>query len=211
MRSVALGLALPLLAGGLGLTTLGLGAAVAALPPAAPISLSADSAVGAAGPIDPASGSKGGGPGPEANRPLPAPTPIPAAMLGLYASAAVGTCLGLPWSVLAAVGTVESNNGESNAAGVHSGANAAGAEGPMQFEPATFAEYDRPAPPGGVRPPSPYDPVDAVWAAARLLCADGAARGDLSDAVYAYNHSLAYVAEVLSLASSIDEPGGEGS
>lgn len=208
-----LGLALPLLAGGLGLTTLGLGAAVAALPPAAPISLSADGAAGAAGPIGPASGgSEGARPGPEGNRPWPAPTPIPAPMLGLYVSAAVGTCPGgLPWSVLAAVGTVESDNGESNAAGVHSGANAAGAEGPMQFEPATFAEYDRPAPPGGVRPPSPYDPVDAVWAAARLLCADGAARGDLPDAVYAYNHSSAYVAEVLSLASSIDEMGVGGS
>ena len=86
---------------------------------------------------------------------------------------------------------------------MHSGANAAGAEGPMQFEPATFAAYDEPVPPGGASPPSPYDPTDAVYAAARLLCADGAAGGaDLSGAVYAYNHSASYVAEVLALAQT---------
>ena len=62
---------------------------------------------------------------------------IPSAMLALY-QAAAATCPGLPWTVLAAVGTVESDNGQSSLPGVHSGANAAGAEGPMQFEPATF-------------------------------------------------------------------------
>ena len=73
----------------------------------------------------------------------------------------------------------------------------------MQFEPATFAAYDEPVPPGGADPPSPYDPTDAVYAAARLLCADGGAGGaDLSGAVYAYNHSTAYVGQVLALAQS---------
>jgi cell wall-associated NlpC family hydrolase len=71
----------------------------------------------------------------------------------------------------------------------------------MQFEPATFAEYAEPVPPGGVLPPSPYDPVDAVYAAARLLCANGAAAGaDIPEAVYAYNHSSSYVDQVLALA-----------
>jgi cell wall-associated NlpC family hydrolase len=127
---------------------------------------------------------------------------IPAAMLGLYEQAAA-TCPGLPWTIVAAIGTVESNNGTSNLPGVHSGANAAGAEGPMQFEPKTFAAYDEPVPPGGAVPPSPYDPTDAVYAAARLLCADGGAGGaDLSGAVYAYNHSESYVSEVLALAQS---------
>jgi cell wall-associated NlpC family hydrolase len=127
---------------------------------------------------------------------------IPPAMLALYQAAAV-TCPGLPWTVLAAIGTVESDNGQSNLPGVHSGTNAAGAEGPMQFEPTTFAAYDEPLPPGGASPPSPYDPTDAVYAAARLLCADGAAGGaDLSGAVYAYNHSASYVAEVLALAQT---------
>jgi len=127
---------------------------------------------------------------------------IPPAMLTLYQQAAEA-CPGLPWTILAAIGTVESDNGQSDLPGVHSGANAAGAEGPMQFEPATFAAYDEPVPPGGVVPPSPYDATDAVYAAARLLCADGGAGGaDLSGAVYAYNHSTAYVAQVLALAQS---------
>ena len=43
--------------------------------------------------------------------------------------------------MLAGIGKVESDHGQSDAPGVHSGANFAGAEGPMQFEPATFAEY----------------------------------------------------------------------
>jgi cell wall-associated NlpC family hydrolase len=86
---------------------------------------------------------------------------------------------------------------------VHSGANSAGAEGPMQFEPATFSAYDTPVPPGGANPPSPYDPTDAVYAAARDLCANGADNGaNLSAAVYAYNHSQSYVSEVLGLAQS---------
>ena len=127
---------------------------------------------------------------------------IPPAMLTLYEEAAA-TCPGLPWSILAAIGTVESDNGQSTLPGVHSGANAAGAEGPMQFEPSTFAAYDEPVPPGGAAPPSPYDPTDAVYAAARLLCADGAAGGaNLSGAVYAYNHSASYVAQVLALAQT---------
>jgi hypothetical protein len=127
---------------------------------------------------------------------------IPPAMLALYEQAAA-TCPGLPWTILAAIGTVESDNGQSNLPGVHSGANSAGAEGPMQFEPTTFGEYDEPVPPGGAAPPSPYDPADAVYAAARLLCANGGAGGaDLSGAVYDYNHSASYVSEVLALAQS---------
>jgi len=121
-------------------------------------------------------------------------------MLALYQEAAA-TCPGLPWTVLAAIGTVESGNGTSDLPGVHSGSNGAGAEGPMQFEPATFAAYDQPVPPGGATPPSPYDPTDAVYAAARMLCANGAAGGaDLPGAVFAYNHDPAYVTQVLSLA-----------
>jgi cell wall-associated NlpC family hydrolase len=160
-------------------------------------------------------GGGGGGPVPGA-----AAGRIPPAMLALYQEAAV-TCIGLPWTVLAAIGTVESDNGQSDLPGVHSGANPAGAEGPMQFEPATFAAYDMPVPTGGAAPPSPYDPTDAVYAAARFLCANGAAGGaNLPAAVYAYNHSPAYVSEVLTLAESYGEgsdggtgggPGGAGS
>ena len=127
---------------------------------------------------------------------------IPTGMLSLYEKAAA-TCPGLPWTVLAAIGTVESGNDTSTLPGVHSGANGAGAEGPMQFEPATFAAYDEPVPPGGADPPSPYDATDAVYAAARMLCADGAAGGaDIAAAVLAYNHSASYVTQVLALAQS---------
>ena len=55
-------------------------------------------------------------------------------MLALYQEAAI-TCPGLPWTILAAIGTIESDNGQSTLPGVHSGTNSAGAEGPMQFEP----------------------------------------------------------------------------
>ncbi|HXY28165.1 MAG TPA: lytic transglycosylase domain-containing protein, partial [Acidimicrobiales bacterium] len=131
---------------------------------------------------------------------------VPPAMVALYREAAA-TCPGLPWTVLAAIGTVESDNGQSTLPGVHSGANVAGAEGPMQFEPATFAAYAEPVPPGGATPPSPYDPADAVSAAARLLCANGASGGaDLAGAVYAYNRSASYVAQVLALAQSFAGP-----
>jgi len=135
---------------------------------------------------------------------------IPPGMLTLYKQTAA-TCPGLPWTILAAIGTIESNNGQSNLPGVHRGANAAGAEGPMQFEPKTFAAYDEPVPPGGADPPSPYDPTDAVYAAARLLCADGGSGGaDLTGAVYAYNHSSSYVAQVLALAESYAAATGSG-
>lgn len=132
--------------------------------------------------------------------------PIPPAMLGLYEQAAA-TCPGLDWTILAAIGTVESGNGMSNLPGVHSGQNDAGAEGPMQFEPTTFGQYSEPVPPGGADPPSPYDPADAVYAAARMLCANGA--GDpshVADAVAAYNHSDSYVQTVLQVATSLDAP-----
>ena len=127
---------------------------------------------------------------------------IPAGWLSLYVSASTA-CPGLPWTILAAIGTVESDNGVSQAPGVHSGSNSAGAEGPMQFLPSTFAEYDEPVPPGGTAPPTPYDPIDAVYAAARDLCANGARGGaDLARAIFAYNHDSTYVAEVLRLAST---------
>ena len=128
---------------------------------------------------------------------------VPSGMLHLYVAGA-GQCPGLPWQVLAAVGTVESANGTSALPGVRRGRNPAGAEGPMQFEPATFAAYARPVPAGGADPPSPYDPVDAVYAAARMLCADGGASpATLDRAVYDYNHSAGYVATVLATAGAL--------
>ena len=126
---------------------------------------------------------------------------IPTGYLALYQQAA-GTCPGLSWTVLAAIGTVESDNGQSTLPGVKSGANAAGAMGPLQMLGETFAAYDQPVPPGGANPPSPYDPVDAIYAATRMLCANGGRNdANLTQAVWDYNHSESYVTEVLDLAA----------
>jgi cell wall-associated NlpC family hydrolase len=126
---------------------------------------------------------------------------IPPSYLALYMSAA-RICHGLGWPVLAGIGKVESDHGQSAAPGVHSGANFADAEGPMQFEPGTFAMYAVNADPG--HPLSPYDPADAIYSAARLLCASGASGGSaagIRTAIFAYNHASWYVSEVLSWAA----------
>ena len=146
-----------------------------------------------------------------ASAPSPTATSqIPPAMLALYQQAAT-TCPGLPWTVLAAIGTVESDNGQSTAPGVRSGVNFAGlAAGPLQFEPATFAQYDEPVPPGGVSPPDIYDPTDAIYAAARMLCANGAKGGaNINGAIWQYNHSQAYVDQVLALAQTYGQTATE--
>jgi hypothetical protein len=81
----------------------------------------------------------------------------------------------------------------------------------MQFEPGTFAQYDQPVPPGGAKTPSPYDPTDAVDAAARLLCDKGARNGtDLPRAIFAYNHASWYVTEVLRLAGRLAQEPSTG-
>jgi len=155
-----------------------------------------------------AAGFLGGSPSPATGRqPAPSATAaadIPAGMLLLYQQAATAECPGLPWTVLAAVGKAESDHGRSALPGVHSGANpASGAQGPMQFLPFVFHAYARPVPPGGAAPPSPYDPADTVYAAARYLCATGARAGaDIPAAIFAYNHDPAYVGHVLATADS---------
>jgi len=128
---------------------------------------------------------------------------IPAAFLPLY-QAAADSCPGLPWPVLAAIGKVESDHGRSTAPGVISGANFAGAAGPMQIGIGgkagnTFAGYAVDADGGGA---DVYNPADAVFTAANYLCRNGAARGaDVAKAVFAYNHADWYVTKVLAIAS----------
>jgi cell wall-associated NlpC family hydrolase len=131
---------------------------------------------------------------------------IPPAYLALYMGAAKA-CPSLPWEVLAGIGEVESDHGLSTAPGVHSGANFAGAEGPMQFEPATFTQYAVKADPGA--PLSPYDPGDAIYTAAAMLCANGTASGTqagIRQAVFAFNHSWSYVTDVMSWAARYTVP-----
>jgi hypothetical protein len=127
---------------------------------------------------------------------------IPVGYLRLYQQGARG-CPGLPWSVLAAVGKVESDHGRARLPGVRSGANYAGAAGPMQFGIGVGragnawarygADFDRDG------RTNVYDPGDAIPAAARYLCAHGAPQR-LDAALFAYNHSWAYVATTRQLA-----------
>jgi len=147
-----------------------------------------------------------------ASRPGPAArADIPAGYLRLYQQAA-RTCPGLPWGVLAAVGKVESDHGRARLPGVRSGANWAGAAGPMQLgirgkAGRTWQRYRVDGNRDGHR--SVYDPRDAVPTAARYLCAHGAARpGRLRRALFAYNHSAAYVRRVLAVARRYQAPGG---
>jgi len=124
---------------------------------------------------------------------------VPTGWLPLYGRAAA-TCPGLPWQVLAAVGSVESAHGQSTAPGVRDGANYAGAMGPMQFLAGTWAAYSADGDGDGVR--DVYDPDDAVFGAARYLCASGGGKTEtLRAALWAYNHADWYVEMVLELAS----------
>ncbi|MBV9141429.1 MAG: bifunctional lytic transglycosylase/C40 family peptidase [Pseudonocardiales bacterium] len=123
---------------------------------------------------------------------------IPADYLTLYHQAAT-VCPGLNWTILAAIGKIETNHGRSRLPGVHSGENAAGAGGPMQFLLPTFNNVTahHPLPPDGTTPPSRYNPRDAIYTAAYYLCDNGARHGDLQTAIYAYNHAQWYVDDVL--------------
>jgi hypothetical protein len=122
---------------------------------------------------------------------------IPAGYLRYYRRA-VRRCPGLSWTVLAAVGKVESDHGRARLPGVRSGANSAGAAGPMQLgiggrAGPTWQHYRLDA--DGDGRASVYDPADATAAAADKLCFDGAPR-HMDAALYAYNPSWAYVARV---------------
>ncbi|MCM3883170.1 bifunctional lysozyme/C40 family peptidase [Frankia sp. R82] len=133
---------------------------------------------------------------------------IPPAYLTLYMQAAV-TCPGLSWTTLAAIGSVESDHGRSRLPGVTSGTNSAGAAGPMQFLGPTFAEViaHHPLPAGGANPPSLYNAQDAIYAAAAYLC-DNHVATDLTGALWAYNHSDAYIAQVVTQATQYKSTGG---
>jgi hypothetical protein len=117
--------------------------------------------------------------------------------LQLFHASSARYCPSLSWTVLAAIGQIESGDGRNV------GPSSAGALGPMQFLPSTWAEWgiDGFGPPG---PPDVMNPFDAVPSAARMLCADGARTGTqagLRQAVFAYNHADWYVNEVLALAA----------
>jgi murein DD-endopeptidase MepM/ murein hydrolase activator NlpD len=102
-----------------------------------------------------------------------------------------GTTYGIPWQVLAAINKVESNFGRNM------GPSSAGAIGWMQFMPSTWERWGMDADGDGIA--DPWNPQDAIFAAARYLAAAGG-RTDISRGVFAYNHAQWYVDEVLGLA-----------
>ncbi len=111
---------------------------------------------------------------------------IPPFLLPIYQAAAVQ--YGVPWQVLAAINEVETDFGTDLSVST------AGAVGWMQFMPETWLQYGVDALNAGYA--DPYNPVDAIFAAARYLHAAGAVT-DLRRAILAYNHSEAYVESVL--------------
>lgn len=117
----------------------------------------------------------------------------PGGYLDLYKKAAT-SCPGLSWTVLAAIGQVESDHGRN------AGRSSAGALGPMQFMPSTWRTYGVDGDHDGRA--DIMNPFDAVPAASRYLCANGAGRGgrSLYQAIFRYNHADWYVRNVLSLA-----------
>ena len=90
---------------------------------------------------------------------------MPLFLLPIYKAAAVQ--YGVPWQILAAINEIETDYGTDLSV------SSAGAVGWMQFMPGTWLQYGVDALDAGYA--DPYNPVDAIFAAARYLRAAGAA------------------------------------
>jgi peptidoglycan DL-endopeptidase CwlO len=137
---------------------------------------------------------------------------IPANYLALFQS--IGAQYKVPWVVLAGIGKVESDDGQTTLPGVHSGSNAFGAAGPMQIgiggaagnqwggapvHPASEQVNGVATDANGDGTASVYDPADAIAGAATYLLAHGVL-SNVDQAIFAYNHLESYVQAVLSWA-----------
>ncbi|MGP3929814.1 lytic transglycosylase domain-containing protein [Nonomuraea sp. KM88] len=132
---------------------------------------------------------------PEQQQPKSVNVGRPGSYLELYKASAT-RCPGLSWTVLAAIGQVESSHGRNN------GPSSAGALGPMQFMPATWKHYGVDG--DGDGKADIWSPYDAVPGAANYLCANGAGKGGekLRKAIWFYNHSWDYVNKVMGIAEA---------
>jgi cell wall-associated NlpC family hydrolase len=134
---------------------------------------------------------------------------IPADFLHWYKQ--VGQQTGVPWPILAGIGTVESDNGRTTLPGVRSGQNGFGAAGPMQIgiegasgntwggapiHPASQAVNGVATDEDGDGVANVYDPADAIAGAAKYLLQNRVLT-DPSGAIFAYNHLQSYVQSVL--------------
>jgi len=129
----------------------------------------------------------------------------------LYWYKRVGQQYGVPWTILAGIGTVESDNGQTTLPGVHSGSNAFGAAGPMQIgiggaagnvwgglpvHPASQVVNGVATDEDGGPYASVYDPADAIAGAAKYLLRSQVQTNPAA-AIFAYNHLQSYVQSVL--------------
>ena len=134
---------------------------------------------------------------------------IPAGYLALFQS--IGAQYRVPWVILAGIGKVESDDGQSALPGVRSGANAFGAAGPMQIgiggaagnqwggapvHPASEKVNGVATDANGDGVASVYEPADAIAGAANYLLEHGVL-DNVDQAVFAYNHLESYVQAVL--------------
>jgi cell wall-associated NlpC family hydrolase len=150
------------------------------------------------------------------NQPPASPTAansIPANYLALFKS--IGAQYRVPWVILAGIGKIESDDGQTTLPGVHSGANAFGAAGPMQIgiggaagntwggapvHPASERVDGVATDANGDGIASVYEPADAIAGAAKYLVEHGVIDNP-AGAVFAYNHLESYVQSVLGWAS----------
>ena len=117
------------------------------------------------------------------------PTPIPDRIQALYMAAA--SRYQLPWTLLAGIGMEETDHGRNNTT------SSAGAQGLMQFMPATFASYAVDG--DGDGKTIITSDADSIFSAANYLVDSGALHGPdgIRGALFAYNHALWYVNDVL--------------
>jgi len=128
----------------------------------------------------------------------------------------VGLQYNVPWTVLAGIGKVESDDGQTTLTGVITGSNDFGAAGPMQIgidgasgnqwggapiHPASEVVNGVATDEDGDGVANVYDPADAIAGAAKYLVEHGAQQ-NIPAAIFAYNHADWYVEEVLSWAST---------
>ncbi len=138
---------------------------------------------------------------------------IPQNYLAIYRKA--GLQYNIPWTILAGIGTEESDNGQSTLPGVRSGQNGFGAAGPMQIgiggassntwggapiHAASLQVAGVATDGNGDGIANVYDPADAIPGAAKYLVAHGAP-GNMAGAIFAYNHAGWYVTAVENFAA----------
>lgn len=121
----------------------------------------------------------------------------PAKFRPIYQAAAEQ--FGIPWQLIEAVHEIETGKSDSTANRSY-----AGAMGPMQFMPGTWRAYQIDGNGDGVADIT--DVVDAIYTGAHYLARSGADAGRIDDALFNYNHSMAYVHKVKTIAYEIGLP-----